>query len=64
MELLAPRAKQGSEIVSDRFFGTMIRRSGQPNPAKLVKGQVTLCANSGARLHGSTPVDSIERSQD
>jgi len=64
MKLSAPRAEQGSEIVSDRFFGTMIRRSGQLNPAKLVIGLVTLCANSGARLHGSTPVDSIERSQD
>jgi glycine/D-amino acid oxidase-like deaminating enzyme len=61
---MVPRAEQQSEIGSDRFFGTMvIKRSGQLNPAKLVKGLVTLCANSGARLFGSTPVNSIERSQ-
>jgi glycine/D-amino acid oxidase-like deaminating enzyme len=61
---MVPRAEQHSEIGSDRFFGTMvIKRSGQLNPAKLVKGLVTLCAKSGVRLFGSTPVDSIERSQ-
>jgi glycine/D-amino acid oxidase-like deaminating enzyme len=60
---MVPRAEQQSEIGSDRFFGTMvIRRSGQLNPAKLVKSLVTLCGNSGARLHGGTPVNSIERS--
>jgi glycine/D-amino acid oxidase-like deaminating enzyme len=59
---MVPRAEQASEIGSDRFFGTMVvRRSGQLNPAKLVKGLVALCKKAGAKLFGGTQVASIER---
>jgi glycine/D-amino acid oxidase-like deaminating enzyme len=59
---MVPRSEQATEVGSDRFFGTMvIRRSGQLNPAKLVKELVALCEKAGARLFGGTPVRSIER---
>jgi glycine/D-amino acid oxidase-like deaminating enzyme len=59
---MVPRAEQASEIGSNRFFGTMVvRRSGQLNPAKLVKSLVELCRRSGAQLLGGTPVNAIER---
>jgi len=56
------RAEQQSEIGSDRFFGAMVvKRSGQLNPAKLVKGLVELCRQSGALLFSDTLVAAIER---
>ena len=59
---MVPRSEQATEIGSDRFFGTMvIRRSGQLNPARLVKGLVALCEKAGTKLFSGTPVQSIER---
>ena len=59
---MVPRAEQQSEIGSDRFHGLMVvKRSGQLNPAKLVKALVGLCRQSGAHLFSDTLVTAIER---
>jgi glycine/D-amino acid oxidase-like deaminating enzyme len=55
-------SEQRTEIGSDRFFGAMVvKRSGQLNPARLVKGLVGLCRQGGALLFSDTPVAAIER---
>jgi glycine/D-amino acid oxidase-like deaminating enzyme len=59
---MVSRAEQRSEIGSDSFFGAMVvKRSGQLNPAKLVKSLVELCRKSDAQLFSDTTVTSIER---
>ncbi|WJR81886.1 FAD-dependent oxidoreductase [Bradyrhizobium sp. NP1] len=59
---MVPRSEQRSEIGSDRFFGAMVvKRSGQLNPAKLLKALVALCRSSGAQLFSDTLVTGIER---
>jgi glycine/D-amino acid oxidase-like deaminating enzyme len=59
---MVTRAELRTEIGSDGFFGAMVvKRSGQLNPAKLVKGLVELCRRSGAQLYSDTLVTSIAR---
>jgi glycine/D-amino acid oxidase-like deaminating enzyme len=60
---MVSRADLPTEIASDQFYGTMvIPRSGQINPALLVKGLVELCRRTGVRLHDRTTVQRIDRS--
>jgi glycine/D-amino acid oxidase-like deaminating enzyme len=60
---MVSRADLPTEIASDQFYGTMvIPRSGQLNPALLVKGLVELCRRTGVRLHDRTTVQRIDRS--
>ena len=60
---MVPRAEQQSEIGSDRFHGLMVvKRSGQLNPAQLVKALVgAVPAERRAHLFSDTLVTAIER---
>jgi glycine/D-amino acid oxidase-like deaminating enzyme len=59
---MVPRADLHTEISAQGLFGAMVvKRSGQLNPAKLVKGLVELCRRSGALLFSDTLVAGIER---
>src|SRR3954454_3177069 len=56
------RAEQQAEIGSGRCYGLMVvKRSGQLNPAKLLKALVGLCRESGVQLFSDTLVPGIER---
>jgi glycine/D-amino acid oxidase-like deaminating enzyme len=59
---LLTRAQQAEEIGSDRFHGVLvIERSGQVNPAKLLRGLVDLSRKARVSLHSKTKVVRIER---
>jgi glycine/D-amino acid oxidase-like deaminating enzyme len=57
-----PRAQQAEEIGSERFHGVLvIERSGQLNPARLLRALVALCHKAKVSLHSRTQVARIER---
>jgi glycine/D-amino acid oxidase-like deaminating enzyme len=59
---MVPRSDLNTEIRAEGLFGAMVvKRSGQLNPAKLVKGLAELCRRNGASLFSDTLVGAIDR---
>ena len=59
---MVSRSGLRTEVGSDQFFGAMVvKRSGQLNPAKLLKGLAEHSRRNGAQLFSNTLVTGIER---